>query len=171
MTNEANKDVTNNEESSPTDSVGEGILEELVVPVEVDEVATLTSDLQRLQAEYSNYRKRVERDRLVSRDLAVASVLLELIPILDDIERAREHGELEGGFKAVAEQVEKVATKFGLERFGEPGVPFDPAVHEALVHSVSEDVDIITAIEILQPGYRLNDRTLRPARVVVADPA
>lgn len=137
----------------------------------VDEVAALTADLQRLQAEYSNYRKRVERDREQARDLAVATVLTELIPILDDLERARGHGELEGGFKAVAEQLERLAAKFGLERFGDPGVPFDPAIHEALTHTVSEFVDTITAIEILQPGYRLKDRTLRPARVAVADPA
>ncbi|OIQ76237.1 protein GrpE [mine drainage metagenome] len=160
-----------NEESSPTQAVGEEtppVIDETPV---VDEVAALTADLQRLQAEYSNYRKRVERDREQARDLAVATVLTELIPVLDDLERARGHGELEGGFKAVAEQLERLAAKFGLERFGDPGVPFDPAIHEALTHTVSEFVDTITAIEILQPGYRLKDRTLRPARVAVADPA
>jgi molecular chaperone GrpE len=151
--------------------VGEETHPEVMETLAIDEVVALTADLQRLQAEYSNYRKRVERDREVTRDLAVSSVLTELIPILDDLERARGHGELEGGFKAVAEQLERLATRFGLERFGEPGVPFDPAIHEALVHSVSEDVDTITAIEILQPGYRLKERTLRPARVAVADPA
>jgi molecular chaperone GrpE len=151
--------------------VGEETHPEVMETLAIVEVVALTADLQRLQAEYSNYRKRVERDREVTRDLAVSSVLTELIPILDDLERARGHGELEGGFKAVAEQLERLATRFGLERFGEPGVPFDPAIHEALVHSVSEDVDTITAIEILQPGYRLKERTLRPARVAVADPA
>jgi molecular chaperone GrpE len=160
-----------NEETSPTQQVGEETHPEVMETLAIDEVVALTADLQRLQAEYSNYRKRVERDREVTRDLAVSSVLTELIPILDDLERARGHGELEGGFKAVAEQLERLATRFGLERFGEPGVPFDPAIHEALVHSVSEDVDTITAIEILQPGYRLKERTLRPARVAVADPA
>jgi molecular chaperone GrpE len=160
-----------NEETSPTKPVGEETQSEAMETLEIDEVVALTADLQRLQAEYANYRKRVERDRELTRELAIAAVLTELIPILDDLERARGHGELEGGFKAVAEQLERVAAKFGLERFGEAGVPFDPAIHEALVHSVSEDVDTITAIEILQPGYRLKDRTLRPARVAVADPA
>jgi molecular chaperone GrpE len=140
-----------NEETSPTKPVGEETQSEAMETLEIDEVVALTADLQRLQAEYANYRKRVERDRELTRELAVAAVLTELIPILDDLERARGHGELEGGFKA--------------------GVPFDPAIHEALMHSVSEDVDTITAIEILQPGYRLRDRTLRPARVAVADPA
>lgn len=160
-----------NEETSPTQAVGEETQPAIVEPEGVDEVAVLTSDLQRLQAEYANYRKRVERDREQARDLAVAAVLTELLPVLDDLERARGHGELEGGFKAVAEQLERLAAKFGLERFGDAGVPFDPAIHEALTHTVSEDVETITAIEILQPGYRLKERTLRPARVAVADPA
>lgn len=137
----------------------------------VDDLAALTADLQRLQAEYANYRKRVDRDRELAREQAIASVLTEMLPILDDLERARGHGELEGGFKAVADQLERLVARFGLERFGDPGVPFDPAIHEALTHSVSEDVETITAIEILQPGYRLKGRTLRPARVAVADPA
>lgn len=160
----------NNEETSPTVAVGEETQSAVLEPEAVDVVAVLTSDLQRLQAEYANYRKRVERDREQARDLAVAAVLSELIPVLDDLERARGHNELEGGFKAVAEQLERLAAKFGLERFGDAGVPFDPAIHEALTHTVSEDVDTITAIEILQPGYRLKNRTLRPARVAVADP-
>jgi molecular chaperone GrpE len=159
------------DDASPTQPVGEETPPDVLETLEIDEIVALTADLQRLQAEYSNYRKRVERDREVTRDLAVAGVFTELIPILDDLERARGHGELEGGFKAVAEQLERVATRFGLERFGEAGVPFDPEIHEALLHSVSEDVDTITAIEILQPGYRLKNRTLRPARVAVADPA
>jgi molecular chaperone GrpE len=108
-----------NDETSPTQPVGEETPSDALATLEIDEVVALTSDLQRLQAEYLNYRKRVERDREVTRDLAVASVLTELIPILDDLERARGHGELEGGFKAVAEQLERVAAKFGLERFGE----------------------------------------------------
>jgi molecular chaperone GrpE len=107
-----------NDETSPTQPVGEETPSDALATLEIDEVVALTSDLQRLQAEYLNYRKRVERDREVTRDLAVASVLTELIPILDDLERARGHGELEGGFKAVAEQLERVAAQFGLERFG-----------------------------------------------------
>ena len=158
------------EESSLTEAVGEETLAAVETEI-ANDVATLTSDLQRLQAENANYRKRVERDREQIRELAVATVLAELIPVLDDLERARSHGELEGGFKAVAEQLERIAARFGLERFGEAGVPFDPAIHEALTHTVSADVDTVTAIQILQPGYRLKERTLRPARVAVADPA
>jgi len=162
------------EGTSPDQVSGEATQSELIEIneiEEIDEVLSLTADLQRLQAEYANYRKRVERDREVTRDRAVADVMMELIPVLDDLERARGHGELEGGFKAVAEQLERLAAKFGLERFGDAGVEFNPAIHEALTHSVSEDVETTTAIEILQPGYRLKERTLRPARVAVADPA
>jgi len=160
-----------NEVTTPATSAGEVAEPDALAAEPVDELTTLTADLQRLQAEYSNYRKRVDRDRELARELAIASVLTEMLPILDDLERARGHGELEGGFKAVADQLERLVGRFGLERFGDPGVPFDPAIHEALTHSVSEDVETITAIEILQPGYRLNGRTLRPARVAVADPA
>ncbi len=158
-----------NEVTSPANPAGETPEPEATEPV--DELAMLTADLQRLQAEYANYRKRVDRDRELARELAIASVLTEMLPVLDDLERARGHGELEGGFKAVADQLERLVARFGLERFGDPGVPFNPAIHEALTHSVSEDVETITAIEILQPGYRLKGRTLRPARVAVADPA
>lgn len=134
------------------------------------QLAERTADLQRLQAEYVNYRKRVERDRAVVREQAVAGALTELLPVLDDIGRARDHGELTGGFAKVAESLESVLTKLGLSAFGQKGDPFDPTVHEALMHSYSEDVTEPTAIEVLQPGYRLGDRVLRPARVAVAEP-
>jgi molecular chaperone GrpE len=136
----------------------------------VDPVAALTNDLQRLQAEYQNYRKRVERDRALASELAVAAMLTELLPILDDLDRARVHGELEGGFKSVADQIEKLVEKFGLVKFGEAGAPFDPQIHEALMHLTSSDVQEATATEILQPGFRLKERVLRPARVAVTDP-
>ena len=129
-----------------------------------------TADLQRLQAEYVNYRRRVERDRELVRETALANVLTNLLPVLDDIGRAREHGELEGGFKSVGEALEAVVEKLGLERFGEPGEPFDPTVHEALMHQHSPDVIEPTAVQILQPGYRIGERVVRPARVAVADP-
>ena len=109
---------------------------------ESDEVTELKSqleertfDLQRLQAEYSNYRKRVERDRVGVREQALANVLGELLPILDDIGRARSHDELTGGFKSVGEALEALVGKFGLESFGEKGEPFDPTIHEALMHT------------------------------------
>jgi molecular chaperone GrpE len=133
-------------------------------------LAERTADLQRLQAEYANYRKRVERDRLAVREQALANVLNELVPVLDDIGRAREHGELTGGFKSVADSLESIAAKLGLTSFGEAGEPFDPTLHEALMHSFSPDVTEPTAVQILQPGYKVGERIIRPARVAVAEP-
>ena len=133
-------------------------------------LAERTADLQRLQAEYANYRKRVERDRVAVREQALANVLGELLPVLDDIGRAREHGELTGGFKSVAESLEAAVAKLGLTSYGEDGDPFDPNLHEALMHSYSPDVTEPTCVRVLQPGYKIGDRTLRPARVAVAEP-
>ena len=135
------------------------------------QLAERTADVQRIQAEYANYRKRVERDRLAVREQALANVLHELLPVLDDIGRAREHGELTGGFKSVGESLETTAAKLGLESFGDAGEPFDPRVHEALTHTYSTDVTEPTAVQILQPGYRVGDRIVRPARVAVAEPS
>ncbi|MGE5290122.1 MAG: nucleotide exchange factor GrpE [Micromonosporaceae bacterium] len=134
------------------------------------QLAERTADLQRVQAEYANYRKRVERDRVAVREQALANVLSQLLPILDDIGRAREHGELSGGFKSVAESIEAAASKLGLVQYGEPGEPFDPNVHEALMHSYSAEVSGPTCVQILQPGYKVGERILRPARVAVAEP-
>ena len=136
----------------------------------LDLTATLTADLQRLQAEYSNYRKRVERDRAVAAEIAIAAVLSELLATLDDIDRAAEHGELTGGFKSVADQLINTTTKLGLERYGKDGDEFDPQIHEALMHETSAEVTVPTASKILQPGYKFKDRVLRPARVSVTDP-
>ncbi|MER7779601.1 nucleotide exchange factor GrpE [Streptomyces sp. NPDC096191] len=141
---------------------------------QLDQVRTAlnerTADLQRLQAEYQNYRRRVERDRVAVKEVAVANVLTELLPMLDDIGRAREHGELVGGFKSVAESLETVIAKMGLQQFGKEGEPFDPTIHEALMHSYAPDVTETTCVAILQPGYRIGERTIRPARVAVAEP-
>ena len=136
----------------------------------LDLTATLTADLQRLQAEYSNYRKRVERDRAVASEIAIAAVLSELLATLDDIDRAAEHGELTGGFKSVADQLINTTTKLGLEKYGEDGDAFDPQIHEALLHETSAEVTVPTASKILQPGYKFKDRVIRPARVAVTDP-
>ncbi len=138
---------------------------------ETDPVAALTADLQRLQAEYANYRKRVERDRSVAHDIAIGSVLTELLATLDDIDRASQHGELTGGFKAVADQLASLTNRFGLEKYGTDGEAFDPQIHEALMHDTSADVAVPTASKILQPGYKYKERILRPARVSVTDPA
>ncbi|MFJ8546932.1 nucleotide exchange factor GrpE [Streptomyces sp. NPDC093586] len=129
-----------------------------------------TADLQRLQAEYQNYRRRVERDRVAVKEVAVANLLSELLPVLDDVGRAREHGELVGGFKSVAESLESTVAKMGLQQFGKEGEPFDPTIHEALMHSYAPDVTETTCVAILQPGYRIGERTIRPARVAVAEP-
>ncbi|MFF7737382.1 MULTISPECIES: nucleotide exchange factor GrpE [unclassified Streptomyces] len=133
-------------------------------------LAERTADLQRLQAEFQNYRRRVERDRIAVKEIAIANLLTELLPVLDDIGRAREHGELVGGFKSVAESLESTAAKMGLQQFGKEGEPFDPTIHEALMHSYAPDVTETTCVAILQPGYRIGERTIRPARVAVAEP-
>ena len=138
---------------------------------ETDPVATLTADLQRLQAEYANYRKRVERDRAVAHESAVGAVLTELLALLDDVDRAEQHGELTGGFKSVADQLNSITSRIGLEKYGTAGEAFDPQIHEALMHDESADVAVATASKILQPGYKYKERILRPARVAVTDPA
>jgi molecular chaperone GrpE len=160
-----------------TNEVVEEVVEDVIENVEAvapgqetDPVAALTADLQRLQAEYSNYRKRVERDRSVAHELAIGSVLTELLATLDDIDRAAQHGELSGGFKAVADQLSSLTNRFGLEKYGTEGEPFDPQIHEALMHDTSADVAIATASKILQPGYKYKERILRPARVAVTEP-
>ena len=150
----------------------EQVVEEVVEPGQAaDPVATLTSDLQRLQAEYANYRKRVERDRAVAHESAVGAVLTELLALLDDVDRAEAHGELSGGFKAVADQLNSITSRIGLEKYGTEGEVFDPQIHEALIHDESADVAVPTASKILQPGYKYKERILRPARVAVTDPA
>jgi len=129
------------------------------------------ADLQRLQAEFVNYRKRVDRDRTVARDQAVASVLEALVPVLDDVDLARQHGELAGTpFAAVAEKLEATLGRFGWERFGAVGEPFDPQVHEALMHQHSDDVSEPTVSMVMQSGHRVAGRVVRPARVAVTSP-
>jgi molecular chaperone GrpE len=130
-----------------------------------------TADLQRLQAEYVNYKRRVDRDRDLARRVALEGFVRDLLPVLDDLRSAREHGELVGAFKAVGEQVERVTGKHGLETFGAKGDRFDPHIHEALMQVEAEGVDGPTCVEILQPGYRIGERILRPARVAVGEPA
>jgi molecular chaperone GrpE len=134
------------------------------------QLAERTADLQRLQAEYANYRKRVDRDRATVREHAVAGALSELLPVLDAIGQAREHGELSGGFKSVADSLQAAVGKLGLVSYGQRGDAFDPKIHEALTHTYSPDVDEDTCVEIFQPGYKVGERILRPARVAVAAP-
>ncbi len=135
------------------------------------ELGERTADLQRLQAEYLNYKRRVDRDRAAAREQATAATLSALLPVLDDLDRARQHGELTGGFKAVAESLERTIAGLGLERYGTAGEEFDPRVHEALLSDYSAEVSVTTAATILQPGYRIGERIVRPARVAVAEPS
>jgi molecular chaperone GrpE len=135
------------------------------------QLAERTADLQRLQAEYANYRKRVDRDRAAVREQAVVGTLAGLIPVLDAIDKAREHGELSGGFEKVAESLQSALGKLGLVAYGEKGDPFDPNIHEALTGFPSPEVTEDTCVEILFPGYKVGDRILRPAKVAVAKPA
>jgi molecular chaperone GrpE len=145
--------------------------------VSTGEVATLrseleerTKDLQRVTAEYANYRKRVDRDRLAVVEQATGAVLLGLLPVLDDVDRARAHGDLTGAFASVAEQLQNALSKLGLTAFGEVGDVFDPTWHEAVMHTTSADVTEPTCVEVLRKGYALGERLLRPAMVAVADP-
>ncbi|MFC6018965.1 nucleotide exchange factor GrpE [Plantactinospora solaniradicis] len=129
-----------------------------------------TRDLQRVTAEYSNYRKRVDRDRGLVAEQATGAVLVALLPVLDDLDRAREHGDLVGPFGTVAEQLNATLGKFGLTPFGEKGDPFDPNRHEAVAHRTSAEVTESTCVEVMRRGYQLGDRVLRAALVAVADP-
>ncbi|MCW2497738.1 nucleotide exchange factor GrpE [Jatrophihabitans sp.] len=130
-----------------------------------------TADLQRLQAEYANYRKRAERERLAAGEVAISRVLTDFVPVLDDLDRARAHGDLTGGLKAVADQLEAIFAKLGLEAFGTVGDPFDPAIHEAVLHDESNEVTEPTCTTVMRQGYRHGERLLRPAMVGVTDPA
>jgi molecular chaperone GrpE len=134
-------------------------------------VAERTADLQRVQAEYANYRKRADRDRLAAGDVAVSRVLTELLPVLDDIDRARTHDDLTGALKAVADHLDNIFGKLGLQSFGEVGDPFDPARHEAVLHTESDEVTEPTCTIVMRRGYQHGDRLLRPAMVGVTEPA
>ena len=131
-------------------------------------------DLRRLQAEYVNYKKRVDRDREQARDRGVTQVVEALLPVLDDIHAAREHGELEGGpFAAIADKLEGILGRFGVESIGAKGEEFDPVIHEALMHveaDLPEDATTTTVVQVIQPGFKMGERVVRPARVSVADP-
>ncbi len=154
--------------TAKSDTAGGFAAEAAALRTELDD---RTRDLQRLTAEYANYRRRVERDRALVAEQATASVLAELLGVLDDLDRARDHGDLVGPFGAVAEQLVSVLTKLGLEPFGEPGDEFDPKRHEAVAHSLSSEVSEPTCVRVFRRGYRFGERLLRPALVAVADPS
>ncbi len=159
-------------EPQQVDQVVEGPVDEPVDELVAAQqaLAERTLDLQRLQAEYLNYKRRVDRDRELIKQNAVFAVLNNLLPVLDDIDRAAEHGELEGGFKAVADSLERTVSGLGLTRFGAPGDEFDPNQHEALMHGHSPEVTTTTVGVVAQAGYRIGDRVVRAAKVTVLDP-
>ena len=134
------------------------------------QLAERTDDLQRVSAEYANYRRRVDRDRSLVVDQAAERFALQLFPIVDDIERARDHGDLTGAFKVVADRVLGLVDGLGVTAFGMAGDVFDPALHEAVMHDTSSEVDVPTATTVLRQGFRRGDRVLRTAMVAVTDP-
>jgi molecular chaperone GrpE len=158
---------------APDDEEGTaGPTAESDVPDTEQRLAERTADLQRLQAEFLNYKRRVERDRDLVRQNAVFTVLTPMLDVLDSIDRARESGEHDGGFKGVADQLERIVNGLGLTKFGKPGDPFDPTRHEALSHvGVDPEVDVITCKHIAKSGYLIGDRVVRAAQVLVVDPA
>jgi molecular chaperone GrpE len=171
-------DISEGESTAGAHRAAEDEPAELAAPGLGAELAALrgdlderTRDLQRVSAEYANYRKRVDRDRGAAAELTTGQVLTSMLPILDDIDRAREHGDLVGPFAAVAEALNAAVGKYGLVAFGEKGDPFDPTRHEAVAHQTSADVSEPTCVEVMRRGYTLGERLLRPALVAVADPA
>ncbi|HEY8702977.1 MAG TPA: nucleotide exchange factor GrpE [Arthrobacter sp.] len=158
------EEILNGIEVPAEDSVAQGAVNA--------EAAELKNDLLRLQAEYVNYRKRVERDRAVAGEMAVIGVLNSLLPVLDDVDAARQHGDLaDGPFAAIAAKLENALKTYGLVRIDETGVEFDPTIHEALIQQPAEDIDIDTVRQVLRSGYKSGDRVLRAAQVIVAVPA
>ena len=154
------------EEGAPVDPVADELVTTQMA------LAERTADLQRLQAEYLNFKRRVDRDRDLIRENATYAALAPIIDVLDNIDRAREHGPLEDGFKAVAEHLERVIAAQGLKKYGEVGDAFDPMLHEALSHIGEDpDVEVTTCKVIAKAGYRMGDRVVRAAQVLVVDPA
>ncbi|SFT61689.1 molecular chaperone GrpE [Geodermatophilus amargosae] len=135
------------------------------------QLAERTEDLQRVTAEYANYRRRVDRDRTLVVDQAAERFAAQLFPIVDDIERARDHGDLTGAFKVVADRVLGLLDGLGVEAFGVAGDPFDPSQHEAVLHDTSDEVSVPTATTVLRQGFRRGDRVLRTAMVSVSEPS
>jgi molecular chaperone GrpE len=154
-------------EEEPVAATAEG--DELVLAQMA--LAERTADLQRLQAEFMNYKRRVDRDRELIKENATYTALAPIIEVLDTIDRAREHAPLDGGFKAVADQLERTVGAVGLTKFGAVGDAFDPTIHEALSH-IGEDpeVAVTTCKVIAKAGYRIGDRVVRAAQVLVVDP-
>jgi molecular chaperone GrpE len=157
--------MSTHETPAPTQAAPAGVGGDLA-----GQLAERTEDLQRVTAEYANYRRRVDRDRSVAADQAAERFALQLFPIVDDIERARDHGDLTGAFKVVADRVLGLLEGLGVTAFGVAGDPFDPSLHEAVIHDTSPEVSVPTATTVLRQGFRRGDRVLRTAMVAVSDP-
>ncbi len=153
------------EPAAPTAPAGSAETDKLA-----QELADRTSDLQRVTAEYANYRKRSDREREALVPMAQAALIAKLLPVLDDIDRADEHGDLTGGFKNVADSLRQALTQAGLEQFGAEGDAFDPQIHQAVAHNPSKDVDSPVIGVVMRKGYRHGDRVLREAMVAVTTP-
>jgi molecular chaperone GrpE len=163
-------EVTAEEQAALADTEESTEVDELLVAQTA--LAERTADLQRLQAEYLNYKRRVDRDRELVRENATFAALAPIVDVLDTIDRARGHGDLDEGFQAVADQLERVVASAGLVKYGEVGDPFDPRLHEALSHIGEDpDVEVTTCKVIAKAGYRIGDRVVRAAQVLVVDPA
>lgn len=134
------------------------------------EAAERTADLQRITAEYANYRKRADRDKQAAATAGKAAVMNELLAVLDDLDRAEEHGDLTGGFKTVADKLTGILERLGLKHYGAPGDEFDPMIHDAVQFATSAEVDHPTVTTVLRLGYLFEERVLRPAVVVVTGP-
>jgi len=159
--------------AASTDSVDE-VFEELTAGLGAvqSKEAELLADLQRLQAEFVNYKARVERDRDVARNNAIAEVLRAFFPAMDDLSRAEAHGDLEGSpFAAVANKLRAAGDKFGLKQFGAKGDVFNPELHDALVQTPNPSVTENTIADVIEPGYQLGERVIRAAKVAVFQPA
>jgi molecular chaperone GrpE len=162
------EEILNQVEVPAEESVAQGV----AAGSTTGEAAELKNDLLRLQAEYVNYRKRVERDRAVAGEMAVIGVLNSLLPVLDDVDAARQHGDLaDGPFAAIAAKLENALKTYGLSRIDETGVEFDPTIHEALIQQPGEDIEVDTVSQVLRSGYKSGERVLRAAQVIVAVPA
>lgn len=158
--------------SEETSGTEELTVEDILNAAPKDKEAELLADLQRLQAEFVNYKNRVERDRDVARNSAIAEVIRAYLPALDDLTRAENHGDLDGSpFAAVVTKLRNAGDKFGLKTFGAKGDKFDPEIHNALVQTPSTDVTETIVADVVEPGFMLGDRLLRPAMVAVFIPA
>ena len=134
------------------------------------EAAEYLEALQRERAEFINFRNRSQKEQERFRQHGIIDVLTALLPALDDIDRIREHSEMDDSFKAVANKIDKAFEKFGVEKFGEKGEDFDPTKHDAILHKPDPNAEKETVDTVVEAGYRIGDRVIRAARVVVASP-